>query len=203
MDHLEESRLMEKTLILFSSDNGPESQFPGNHETQWCVGDTGGLRGRKRSLFDGGVCVPFIVHWTGKVPAGVINDSACLSSVDLFPTLLSMAGVELPDGYTPDGVNVSEALYGKNFKRKVPLMWEWMFSNSKEMDEWAKYAVRDEDYVLLLNPETGRMELYNTREDRSQVIDLAERFPEKVKELQQASLEWHQLLPRYRASDLD
>jgi arylsulfatase A-like enzyme len=197
MDYLEKENKLENTLILFSSDNGPESILNPKGETQWCKGSTGGLRGRKRSLYDGGVCVPFIAHWSGKVPAGVVNDDVCLSSVDLFPTFVSLANGTLPDGYEPDGVDISDVLTGKEFKRPCPLMWEWRFSHDSK-DYWAKYAIRDEEFVMLFNPDTGKKELYDTSEDRSQTNNIIADYPQKAVELEKQSREWSKLLPGYK-----
>jgi arylsulfatase A-like enzyme len=83
---LEELRVADNTLILFSSDNGPEDIHIRNAGHSG-VGSAGPFRGRKRSLYEGGVRVPGIIRWPGKVPAGRVDDQSVLSGVDWLPRL--------------------------------------------------------------------------------------------------------------------
>lgn len=101
MKKLKELEIEEETLVLFLSDNGP-----------WYGGDTGGLRGMKARTWEGGLRVPFIARMPGKIPAGKTND-VVLSSVDIFPTLLSLAGVTPPSDRIIDGKNIWPLLTGK------------------------------------------------------------------------------------------
>ena len=106
---LKEMEIDDNTLVVFSTDNGPErSDDKKDHKGQglgkfYSVGETGGLKGEKRSLFSGGVRVPFIVRWPGVVPAGKTDKTSVLTAVDLLPTFLEVAKVELPEGFEPDG----------------------------------------------------------------------------------------------------
>ena len=88
LDKLQELGLEENTLVIFSSDNGPETPVKGIDLVTCCQGSTGGLRGRKRSLYEGGIRVPFIAAWKGKIPAGNVDFDSLLSAVDLFPTYI-------------------------------------------------------------------------------------------------------------------
>ena len=83
------------TLIVFTSDNGPEQS----------AGTTAGLRGQKRSLYEGGIRVPAIVQWVGTIPAGQISDAFAVST-DLFPTFLDAAGVRAPSHLRLDGLSL-------------------------------------------------------------------------------------------------
>ncbi|MGC9326081.1 MAG: sulfatase-like hydrolase/transferase, partial [Candidatus Hinthialibacter sp.] len=83
--------LDENTLVIFTSDNGP-----------WYGGSTGGLRGMKSKTWDGGLRVPFIARWPGQIPAGVVNHSVA-GTIDVFPTLLKLAGVDIPHDRVIDG----------------------------------------------------------------------------------------------------
>lgn len=98
---LKELNLDEKTLVVFTSDNGP-----------WFGGSTAGLRGMKGRPWDGGIRVPMIARWPGKIPAGRVS-KAVISSVDLFPTLLAAAGAGAPKGRTIDGKDLLPLLTGK------------------------------------------------------------------------------------------
>ncbi len=87
---LDELGIAKDTLIMFSSDNGPEnSQTQPQQKFYYSQGSTGGLRGRKRSLLMGGVNVPFLVRWPAKIPAGRIDKQTALAGVDVFPTVLA------------------------------------------------------------------------------------------------------------------
>lgn len=141
LDLLDELSLAQRTLVMFSSDNGPEN--PGTRPTDrhyFSVGSTGGLRGRKRSLLMGGVNVPFLVRWPGVVPAGRVNKDTALAGVDVFPTLLAAAGVPAPAGYLGDGENMLPALKGAAQARTKPIFWWWQGRHSG--DDWPAFAMR-------------------------------------------------------------
>ena len=91
LDKLQELNLDEKTLVIFTSDNGP-----------WFGGSTGGLRGMKGKTWEGGLRVPFIAHMPGVIPPGVVN-SQPTASVDVLPTICRLAGVPIPEDRTIDG----------------------------------------------------------------------------------------------------
>ncbi len=91
---LERLGLTDETLVLFASDNGP-----------WFGGDTGGLRGMKARTWEGGIRVPFIARWPGKIPDGQVCD-APVASADIFPTLCRITGTEVPADRTLDGKNI-------------------------------------------------------------------------------------------------
>jgi arylsulfatase A-like enzyme len=94
LERIEELELDDNTLILFLSDNGP-----------WYGGSTGGLRGMKSRTWDGGIHVPMIARWPGTIPEGLVNH-ALASSMDIFPTVLNLAGVSQPDDRLIDGRDI-------------------------------------------------------------------------------------------------
>lgn len=92
---LEKAGLAENTIIVFTSDNGPEDIEI--RSAQWsAVGSAGPLRGRKRSIYDGGVRVPWIMVWPGRIPSGVVNNTTAINAVDLFPSLEGLADAPVP-----------------------------------------------------------------------------------------------------------
>ena len=191
---LRDENLMESTLVIFSSDNGPESPSTNPDAiTYYSRGETAGLRGQKRSLHEGGVGVPFIAHWPGKVPAGEVNDVTNISGVDMFPTLLSIAGVDLPQGYEPDGEDMSEALFGEPVQRSKPLYWEWRGTAGGE--NWPRLSIRKGDWKLLTNYEGTVQRLYNIRANRIEENDSSSYYIELVNELFQDLLDWKATLP--------
>jgi len=124
VDAIDRLGLGEKTLIIFTSDNGPwnndqEKQHAKNAgsvawskgpETAW--GDSGPLRDGKGSTYEGGMRVPMIARWTGKIPAGRVSGQI-VSGIDFFPTFAALAGFEVPPDRLIDGVDQSAHLLGK------------------------------------------------------------------------------------------
>ncbi|MDQ8180239.1 sulfatase-like hydrolase/transferase [Pelagicoccus sp. SDUM812005] len=197
---LKELNIDEKTLVVFSTDNGPErSTDDKGHKGQglgkfYSIGETGGLKGEKRSLFAGGVRVPFIVRWPGVVPQGKVDTSSVLTAVDLLPTFLEAAGVELPEGYEPDGQSVLAAFKGKTFSRRKPIFWEWRGGDNQDYT-WPSLGIRDGKWKLLLNQETGAQELYDLESDWAEREELSARYPEVAQKLKAKLMDWKASLP--------
>jgi arylsulfatase A len=203
MQTLDEERLRENTLVLFTSDNGPE--YPVNFlesQGQWddplrdrCFGTPGDLRGMKRFTHEGGHRVPGIIRWPRNIPAGAESD-VLINGTDLLPTLCELAGISIPKDRNIDGESVTSALKGKPFSRKKPVYWnapvhEYEFVPSMTMREknyilvaWFNDKAPDElwmDWIKTALPE--RYELYDLSRDIGQTEDLSEQMPHKVKEL--------------------
>ena len=107
---LEELKLAENTLVIFSSDNGGVGGYVREGiKTGGDVTDNAPLRGGKGMLYEGGVRVPYVFRWPGKIPGGAVCDQP-INSVDLYPTLLEVAGVKPPADYPLDGVSYFKAL---------------------------------------------------------------------------------------------
>jgi N-acetylgalactosamine-6-sulfatase len=204
---LKESGVDDNTLVMFSSDNGPEwtgkvkkpaviDKHTGakGYDTYYSVGETSGLRGRKRSLFEGGVRVPFLVRWPGKTPAGVKNDRTVFTAVDLLPTLCAAASVALPSDYRRDGENLLPALLGEVQTRTRPIFWQWN-GNASEPDWWPRLAVREGDWKLVMTYDAKRVELHHLNDDRSEAKDVSQDHPEIVARLSKLALEWQETLP--------
>ena len=213
LEALRESGVEDNTLVIFSSDNGPEStgkvKRPAytegdsgvtGYDTYYSVGETGGLRGRKRSLFEGGVRVPFIVRWPGRAPAGRKDDATVITAVDLLPTLCAAAGVSLPGDYRGDGESLLPALQGKPSVRTRPVFWEWR-GNQTEPDWWPRLAVRDGEWKLLLTYDAKRVSLHRLPADRSESQDVSAENPAVVARLSQLALAWKASLPAHPPPD--
>lgn len=195
LDLLDELKITDNTLVIFSSDNGPENSHAKPGEKFYhSVGTTGGLRGRKRSLYLGGVNVPFFVRWPGHVPAGRIDKTSILSGVDVFPTLLAATGIPAPKGYTSDGLNVLPAFKGEPFTRSQPIFWEWRGPHSQEAD-WPTHAIREGDHILLHDETFARVELYHVLTDRPQQQNLAATEPDRVTAMKAKLDTWRATLP--------
>jgi N-acetylgalactosamine-6-sulfatase len=195
LDGLERLKLSEKTLILFSSDNGPEDIHIRNAGHSG-VGSAGPFRGRKRSLYEGGVRVPLIVRWPGHVPSGRIEESAVVAACDFLPTLCKLAGSALPSGHELDGEDVGDIFAGASRTRTTPLMWNWRFRIAGEpFHHSPTLAIREGDFKLLMNPDGGRVELYDLPRDPVQLNNVAEKHPQLVERLSDKVLAWHKTLP--------
>jgi arylsulfatase A-like enzyme len=196
LDKLDALGLTQNTIVLFSSDNGPEDI----DIAPWSsVGSAGPLRGRKRSLYEGGIRTPFLARWPKLVRAGQVNDETVVSGADLLPTLCALIGVALPDSIaaTLRGESVAAAFRGDlSFRRSKPLFWEWRFAVFNHI--WNRspmLAIRDGQWKLLLNPDLKRLELYNIVSDPSEQNNVAREHADVVERLKTDALAWQRTLP--------
>jgi arylsulfatase A-like enzyme len=191
---LKELGLDENTLVIFTSDNGALPTFNGRRSAPF--------RGSKLSLYEGGIRMPFIVRWPGRVPAGRVDERSVLSAVDLFPSLCAIARAPLPKGVPFDGENLSPALLGKRASRRAPLFWEYgrnltSFAYPQDRDRSPNVAVRDGRWKLLINFDGSAAELYDLNKDIAEEINLAEKEARRTSRLSAAALEWRRALPKY------
>lgn len=195
LDRLGALGLAERTLVLFSSDNGPE-EIAVRNAGHSGVGSAGPLRGRKRSLYEGGIRVPLIARWPGRVLAGRVDREAVLGGVDFFPTLAALTGAEVPAGHQPDGEDAGRALLGQPFRRRRPLLWEWRFGIAGHV--WNRspiLAMREGKWKLLANPDGSRMELYDIPADPMESNNRARFHSRTAQRLFRAALAWQRTLP--------
>jgi arylsulfatase A len=170
MKSLDEQKLTDSTFVFFTSDNGPEGdgiKSPGR-------GSSGGLRGRKRDMHEGGIRVPGMARWPGKIEAGSTCEVPVIGS-DIFPTMLGIAGVKVSGERTLDGVNVLPALEGKVTKVERPQPLFWRLHMAPNM----KIAMRVDDWKILANEALTEFELYNLKTDENETTDLKEKQPER------------------------
>ncbi len=192
---LDKRGLSDNTLLIFSSDNGPEDIHI-NNAGHSGVGSAGPFRGRKRSLYEGGVRVPFIMRWPGKVPAGRVDDSSIVAGVDFLPTVCKIAGIKIPANHALDGEDMSKAWFGQSQARTKPLLWEWRFRIFGEpFHRSPVLAIREGEWKLLMNPDRSRMELYNIQRDPIQLDNIADKHPDVVARLSKTLLAWQKSLP--------
>jgi arylsulfatase A-like enzyme len=192
LDGLRELGVDESTLVLFTGDNGPNPPF---HPSR-----TGGLRGQKWSLYEGGLREPFLARWKGTVPAGRVDETTVLAAVDLFPSLVALAGVRPPDGAAFDGEDLSGALLGRRVNRTRPLFWEYgrkpgYLYPKAEIDRSPNVAVRDGRWKLLVNADGSGAELYDLTADPRETRNLAGDAPEAARSLRSDALAWRATLP--------
>ena len=211
LDALDRLGQTDNTLVIFSSDNGPagasnelslsyDSATGAGYGRGASKGTTGGRKGYKASLFEGGIGVPFIARWPGKVPAGKVDDVSLMSAVDLLPTFCEIAGVDLPSDYQPDGISQVATLKGQKYlSRTKPLFWKypsrWPVRKSKP-DHWVSFAVVDQTWKLVSNGDLSYVELYDIAGDLHEKHDIKEQHPNVVIELLEKLKSWQNTLPR-------
>jgi arylsulfatase A len=172
---LEELNLLERTLIVVTSDNGAYS---------W-VGSNGPYRGQKGDLFEGGHRVPAIFSWPGKIPGGKISDDTTMT-MDLAPTFLSVAGVKQPDNVSFDGIDLRAVLFEQESLPSRTFFWR--FNNSYTTSHTR--AVREGDWKYVVDE--GETYLFDLNEDPGEQRNLAGSKPNLVKEMAQSFLAWEQ-----------
>ncbi len=195
LKRLEELGLAEDTIVFFSSDNGPEDIAIRNASHSG-VGSAGPFRGRKRSLYEGGVRLPFLVRWPNHVAARRIDSTSVLTAVDFLPTVAKLTGIEAPRGNTADGEDTSDVILGGTRPRTKPIFWEWRFRIiGHTVHRSPMLAIRDGEWKLLMNPDRSRVELYDIPRDPTELNNLAEHKPEIVEKLAGPLLAWQKTLP--------
>jgi len=194
LDGLHELGLDRNTLILFSSDNGPEDYRVVN-ATNAGMGSTGPFRARKRSLYEGGLRTPLLVRWPGHVEAGTADTRSVLSAVDFLPTICALAGARLPEGYRFDGEDVSDIWLGSDRARRSALYWEWRFEVVGDEYTPPRYAVRDGNWKLFTNADRSHVELFDVIHDPEERWNVAAAHPDIAERLTTAATEWGKTLP--------
>lgn len=183
IDLVDELGLGENTIILFSSDNGPHKE--GGADPRF-FNSSGGFRGMKRDLYEGGIRVPLVARWTGKIAPGTKTD---LQSAfwDMLPTFAQLAGVEPPAGI--DGISLVPTLLNTGEQMLHPYLY-WEFH-----EQGGKQAVRMGDWkgirLNVFRKPNGAIELYNLSEDPSERNNVAAKHPEIVKEISRLMAESH------------
>jgi arylsulfatase A len=167
-DALDELELADNTMVVFTSDNGPA----GNGSSGRTRGSTGGLRGRKHDVYEGGIRVPMIVRWPGKVAPGTTSHVPVIGS-DLFTTLALASGAQLPTDRTIDGADLRPALEGQPVERLQPLFWRCNIPTEGVME----MAFRQDDWKLIVNHSLTRFELYNLADDPAEATNRAPTEP--------------------------
>ena len=167
VDLLRELKIDRRTLVVFTSDNGPHSEGGHKHE----VFDANGpLRGFKRDLYEGGIRVPTIAWWPGVVEPGT-TCSEPLAFWDFLPTACELAGVKTPEGL--DGFSFVNALSGKPQRSHDYLYWKY----------GKKEAVRSGQWKLIRTSPGKPVELYDLKADPGEQRDVADGYQEEVKRL--------------------
>jgi arylsulfatase A-like enzyme len=190
---LRSAGLEERTLIAFVSDNGGPTDVNGSRNDPF--------RGVKGETREGGIRTPFFLQWKGTLPAGATYDRPVIQ-LDLHPTALAAAGVEIKPEWKLDGVNLLPHLTGKNTAAPHDVLY-WRFSFPPRQPDRHKWAIRQGDWKLFSDVDGNRrrqlnpsavpegVKLVNLATDPRELTDLTKQHPEKVKELKVAWAKWN------------
>jgi arylsulfatase A-like enzyme len=179
---VEELHLTEQTVIIFTSDNGGLSTREGPN-TPSTINDP--LREGKGYLYEGGIRVPLLIHWPGVTRAGQECNVPC-SSIDFFPTILQMCGVQ--SLASVDGVSLAPLLRQTGTLARVALFWHYPHYSNQGGRPGG--AVRAGDYKLIDPYDQGRRELYDLKTSISESQNLIEQKPEVAKDLADKLAQW-------------
>jgi arylsulfatase A-like enzyme len=179
---LEALKLTEKTIVIFTSDNGglhvPEGPHPRvTHNTPFRAG--------KGYVYEGGLRVPLIVRWPGRVPAGKVVAEPVINT-DWIPTLLELAGLPAPAGL--DGVSLAPGLLGRAGMPQRSFFWH--FPHYTNQGSRPSGAMRDGDWLMVEFYDAEQAELYNLRTDCGEKQDLAAQQSERVAKMRAALAAW-------------
>jgi len=170
LEQLKQLGLEQKTLVIFTSDNGPHNEA--NHNLKRFQ-PSGPLRGIKRSLTEGGIRVPTIMRWPGKIEPGTTSDHLGYSG-DFFATACDLAGTKTPGGL--DSISFVPTITGKGKQQEHEYLY-WEFH-----EQGTRQSVRFGDWAAIREPMlTGPVKLYNLKDDLAEQHNLANAKPEVLK----------------------
>ena len=173
---LKEEGIFERTLIIFTSDNGGLLGVTNNAP----------LRSGKGYPYEGGIRVPLIIFWPNFINGGKVIDTP-VSSIDFFPTLCSAAGIKNSTDKAVDGLNLLPLFRGENNIKRQSLFWHFPHYRGK-INPYS--IIRNGDWKLIKRYDGKPFELFNLKNDLSEKNDLSQDMPEKVKELNEEIMIW-------------
>ena len=188
---LGDKNLLDNTIFIFSSDNGPWIEFPTRMSKdgvtkRWHAGTAGVFKGSKGQSYEGGIREPFIFYWKGHVPAGLILTNP-ISNLDILPTLAKWADAPLPQGRTLDGQDISDLLSGKADRKNFVHRPIYIVNNGKleaVRDGSWKYREVPAGFDDISNKrQPDARELFNLSYDPGERTNVIEEYPEKAKQL--------------------
>lgn len=195
-EHLRSLHSDRGTMVCFCSDNGPEGNPGPSGRNQ---GSAGNLRGRKRSLYEGGIRVPGLLVWPDKITEKRTTDIPCVTS-DLMPTICEAAGITTSETRPRDGISLMPVIRGESTTRSKPIVFEFETQSAIADNQYKLVHHRD---VRKLPSDNGQVmpaewELYDLRSDPGETRNLASEHPEMVTSLQSQLKEWQKSVDRSR-----
>jgi arylsulfatase A-like enzyme len=198
---LDQMRQLDNTLIIVTSDNGPSSlqRYYGGGRS--APGSAGNLRGRKFSLYEGGIRQPLILWWRGHMRPGTRDDRTVGQGVDLLPTIAGILGLPVPAGV--DGIDLSPTLMGTPVTRRPALFWAYGRKGAQAQpsspylasDVSPRYAIRDGNWKLLAEADATNVQLYDVVADPAERRNLVTAQPAERDRLLARLMAWVDGLP--------
>ena len=171
LDFLKDSGLDEETMIVFTSDNGPENSWK-RRIPQFGHDSRGGFRGGKRSIYEGGHRVPFLVRWPGGIKEPGRRCHQLVGQIDLLATVADLIGVSLADDAGEDSQSFAPLLRHPGAKHtRLPLI-----NHSAN----GRFAITEENWKLIMPHGKSERELYHLAQDRGETVNLASKYPKRV-----------------------
>ena len=178
---LDDMDLSENTIVVFTSDNGPVTT---DWRRWWEVnmyGETGGLRGRKADLYEGGLRVPCIIRYPKTIKEGSSTDEPA-QGYDLFPTLCGLLDIPIPSDRVIDGIDLSPLFSDQQMDREAPLFWAFE-TRPGDAPEGYIYAVRSGHWKLISDKNVEKVLLYNLETDPYETREVSQAHPQIVQAL--------------------
>jgi arylsulfatase A-like enzyme len=199
---LRDNGQLENTVIVVTSDNGPGARQMYYKGNATAPGSAGVFRGRKGSLYEGGVRQPLIISWPGHVKAGYRDDVTVGQGVDLLPTLATIAGAPVPAGR--NGIDLSPVLSGKSVSQRPAMYWAFGRPGAEQQpggpylahDKAPPLAVRDGKWKLMANADASVVELYDVVADPSETRNVAAKESKTRDRLLQQLQAWQKTIAK-------
>jgi arylsulfatase A-like enzyme len=186
LDKLDALGIAQNTLVVLMGDNGAP-----NNDLNVLLSRNGGMKGGKGSLWEGGIRESYIVRMPGVVPAGKVNNSSIVSTLDLLPTFCELAGISVPPA-PYDGESVLDIFKGSNRQRTRPLFWEFGAVSNLAPNS-PKLAMREGKYKFLRDPEGTKREFYDLTADRNETTNQVAnaQYAPVVTDMEDRLLRWY------------
>ena len=171
---LDTLELTDQTLLMFTSDNGPETlnRYPGAGRSH---GTSQPLRGMKLDMTEGGYRVPGIIRWPGETPTGITSDVP-ISAVDILPTFCEIARIAPPNHIALDGTSLVPLLHQQPIARRKPLYWQY----DQALNHPFTISIREENWKLLSNETFDSVNLFDLSHDIDESQDVSAQYPHLV-----------------------
>ncbi|MBX2875827.1 MAG: sulfatase-like hydrolase/transferase [Saprospiraceae bacterium] len=178
---IKDLQLDENTIVIFTSDNGPVTTDWRNWWEVNMYGETGGLRGRKGDLYEGGLRVPCLIRYPKTISPATVSEEPT-HGYDLLPTLCSLLDIPLPKNRPIDGVDISPLFQQAPLERKEPLFWAFRTALGNQAEVY-HYAVRWNQWKMIATASLDKTLLYDLEEDPYETRELSKQYPEVVSKL--------------------